>query len=212
MRSLISILSKEEQRLLLHNLNYLHMAEIQSICKKHGIPYTITIAAAAAQHRKTSEPDRKGIILQRLRHFLKTGKVQRATCFPASVLCFDPPPKKLAASNKLFYGQYDKNNLHMIALLKNLTGGKFQDGAIARILARDFWSKGNAPTFKEFANAWQKARTQHKSPNPEWAFLTDLANKRAGTDWKKLRAQKAKKVLGMLRRLPAVPIRRRSAA
>ena len=183
------------------------MGEIQSICKQHDIPYTITIAITDGQQRKTPEPDRKGVVLQRLRHFLKTGKVSEATHFPVSVVCFKPPPKKLATSDKLFYGQYNKNNRAIIALLKSLTGGKFQDGAIARILLRDFWSKGKAPSFKEFAAAWQKARAQHQRPNPEWAFLSDLADNRAGANWKKQREQKAKKALQILRQLSPRPAR-----
>ncbi|MCU1243467.1 MAG: hypothetical protein JWO71_4193 [Candidatus Acidoferrum typicum] len=85
--------------------------------------------------------------------------------------------------------------------LKDLTGGEFEDGAIARILARRFWSRGHAPTFNEYASAWLQARKQHKRPNPEWAFLADRADKRAGTDWKKMRARKAKKVMKMLAKI-----------
>ena len=83
----------------------------------------------------------------------------------------------------------------MIALMKELTDGQFRDGAIARILAREFWTRGKAPTFKEFAAAWLQAVQEHTAPNPEWAFLSDRTRGTAAKDWKKLRAKKAASVL-----------------
>jgi hypothetical protein len=89
----------------------------------------------------------------------------------------------------------------MIALLKGLTDGQFENGAIARMLARDFWSNGKAPTFREYASAWMQASREHLRPNPEWAFLSDRASKVAVADWKKLRRQKASKVLKVLNQI-----------
>jgi len=86
----------------------------------------------------------------------------------------------------------------MIALLRDLTNGRFENGAIARILARTYWSSGKATTFDEYASAWLQALREHTRPNPEWAFLSDRASKGAVPDWKKLRASKAKEVLKAL--------------
>jgi hypothetical protein len=82
-----------------------------------------------------------------------------------------------------------------------LRGGKFEDGAIARILVREYWSRGEAPTFRKYAAAWLRARKEHTKPNPEWAFLSDRAEKTAGAEWKKMRARKAKKVMRLLGKL-----------
>jgi hypothetical protein len=197
--TLISKLKQIEQQELFDDLNYLDTGEIKSFCKRHSIPYSISIETEDGSRKRTGDNDRKGVILHRVRHFLKTGVVLEETCFPATVVCFDDPPKKLTASNRLFYGQYDKTNRTIISLLKDLTDGAFEDGAVARILAREFWTRGEAPTFREFADAWLKARKEHTRPNPEWAFLSDRATKAAGTDWKRLRRSKAKKVLKILR-------------
>ena len=86
----------------------------------------------------------------------------------------------------------------MITLLKELTDGQFKNGAIARMVAREFWSSGKAPTFREYASAWIDASREHIRPNPEWAFLSDRANKVAVRDWKKLRSHKAAKVIKLL--------------
>jgi hypothetical protein len=117
------------------------------------------------------------------------------------VVCFDEPPKNIEATDRLCYGQYDKQNAGMTDLLKRLTAGKFQHGAIARFLAREFWSKGIAPTYGEFAEAWLTAKMEHKRPNPEWAFLSDKTDGKDTANWKQLRKEKARKVLEMLRQL-----------
>jgi len=93
----------------------------------------------------------------------------------------------------------------MLAVLGGLTAGRFRNGAVARILAREFWSRGTAPTFREFASAWLQAIETHARPNPEWAFLSDLADRRAGASWKVKRAQIARRVMPVLRRISAAP-------
>jgi hypothetical protein len=133
MATLLCNLTKTQQGKLLADLNYLNSIEIQSFCKKHGIPYAIVFETAEGIRRKTGEHDRKGVMLKRVRHFLKFGMVRKETCIPARVACFETP-ERLFAGDKLYYGQYRKANPQQIALLKNLTDGAFEDGAIARIL------------------------------------------------------------------------------
>ena len=197
----ISKLPKGEQRELLDNLNYLNTAEIRSFCKQHSIPYAITIETKDGGKRRTKDDDRKGVMLKRIRHFLQTGVILGETCFRATVVSFDPFPEKLTAADRLYYGQYDKANRTMLALLKDLTGGRFRNGALARILARDFWTKGEAPTFEEYASAWLQAFKEHTKPNPEWAYLSDRASNTAISGWKKLRASKASRVMKTLNRI-----------
>jgi hypothetical protein len=198
---IISTLPEHEQKELLSDLNYLNTAEIKSFCKRHSIPYAIAIETKDGQRQKTNEDDRKGVILKRIRHFLKTGAVLKETLFRATVVRLEAPPEKLTPSDRLFYGQYDKASRTMLNLLKSLTQGRFRDGTIARILARDFWSRGKAPTFKEYASAWLRAVDNHRRPNAEWAFLSDRARGTAGPDWKRLRAKKAARVMKILNQI-----------
>ena len=194
--SFISKLSKAEQRGLLDDLNYLNIAEIRSFCRRHSIPYRIAIETKDGGRRMTRDDDRKGVVLDRIRHFLQTGAILKETCFPAAVVCFDQ--RQITADDRVFYGQYDKTNRGMITLLKSLTDGEFKNGAIARMLARDFWIRGKAPTFREYASAWRRASREHLRPNPEWAFLSDRAGKGTVRDWAKLRRQKASTVMKVL--------------
>jgi hypothetical protein len=199
--SFISKLPKVERQELLDDLNYLNISEIKSFCTRHSIPYRIAIETKDGRRRMTRDDDRKGVILDRIRHFLQTGAILPETYFRASVVCFDQLSGHITADDKLFYGQYDKTNRTMTSLLKSLTDGQFEHGAIARILARDFWSSGKAPTFRDYANAWMRASREHLRPNPEWAFLSDRASKGAVRDWKKLRKQKAAKVMEVLHQI-----------
>src|SRR5260370_17562411 len=130
--------------------------------------------------------------------FDRSAVVLPETSFPAAVVSFDAQDEDVARGDRLVYGQYGKTNRAVLAILKDLTGGKFKDGATARILARDFWSRGEAPTIEAFAAAWIRATREHMRPNPEWAFLSDRANKTAGVDWKSLRNKKARRVLQIL--------------
>jgi hypothetical protein len=198
MPSPISGLSRSEQRQLLEDLNYLNMTEIKAFCNRHAIPCSIWIETTDGGRRKTKDDDRKGVVLDRIRHYLKTGKVLEPTCFPASVVCLDELPKVIRPNDRLFYGQYDKDNTAMAGLLDKLTNGQFKNGAIARILAREFWSNGIAPTFEEYALAWLKAKENHKRPNPEWAFLSDRSERKDTSNWKQQRNTKAKRALKIL--------------
>ncbi len=196
--SFISKLPKRERQELLDDLNYLNISEIKTFCERHRIPYRIAIETKDGRRRMTRDNDRKGVILDRIRHFLQTGVILEETYFRAAVVCFDQISDQITADDRLFYGQYDKTNRIMIILLKSLTDGQFENGAIARILARDFWTRGTAPTFREYASAWTRASREHLRPNPEWSFLSDKASKGNVRDWAKLRRQRASKVMKVL--------------
>jgi hypothetical protein len=90
----------------------------------------------------------------------------------------------------------------VLGVLRDLTGGRFRDGAIARIVAMEFWTRGEAPTLQAFARAWTTARAeQHRWLTPEYAYLTDLKHRRADDRWKALRAAKATSALKTLARI-----------
>src|SRR5262249_10318242 len=134
----ISRILKNQRQQLLDDLNYLNAAEIKKFCRRHAIPYTIVMQTKGGR-RKTQEDDRKGVMLGRVRHFLKTGAILKQTCPPAEVICLAPLRQEIGAPSRLHYGQYDKRNRNITALLKDLTAGHYRDGAIARILMQEFW-------------------------------------------------------------------------
>jgi hypothetical protein len=84
--------------------------------------------------------------------------------------------------------------------MKGLTDGRFRFGAVAQEVLRACWSSGDAPTYREFAVRWDEAVRDHDEPNPEWAYLSDLAHGTAGDGWKDKRVREARVALRLLRK------------
>jgi len=171
MPSLIAHLSKADRTRFLKNLNYLNVKEYQGFCDKHGIPYVIHIETKTGL-RKTSDKDRKKVVLQKIRYYLNTGKIPGPTVFPGKVVHLSK--SDLTSSTRIHFGQYDKKNRKFIQFIKSLTHGAFKNGMIARVVLRDFWANGIAPTLGQFAEAWMLAEKNNPKYHPEAAYLSDL--------------------------------------
>ena len=114
-------------------------------------------------------------------------------------------PVRLGPRDRLYYRWYAKEFEGVMRLLRDLTAGRFKDGAVARVLAMEFWTRGEAPTFEEFARSWTKAKAeQYRLLTPEYAYLTDLRHHRADGEWKAVRKAKAKSALKTLARVAPV--------
>ena len=214
MPNFLSKLTKGEQARLLEELNYMNLDEIRGFCLPRGIPYRIVAEYSNGKIKATKDTDRKPIVLARVRRYLTTGEVGHASCIPVEIVREEKPPARLGPRDRLYYRWYAKEHEGVIRLLRELTAGWFQDGAVARVVAMAFWTRGQAPTFDEFARSWMKAKTeQHRLLTPEYAYLTDVKHRRADDDWKALRTAKAKSALKTLARItpsPAAAARRLS--
>ncbi len=204
MQSLLSKLRESQRTELLENIYYLNMQELRGFCDAHGIPYAIYFETGDGRVRKSRDADRKGVVIDRVVHFLNTGTIKPRTVFTQSVVSFDPMPPVLVESDRVLYGQYKDSDPSLLKLMKRLTDGKFEAGAISQEVLRACWTRGEAPTYREFAQLWIAAREAHTKPNPEWAFLTDRAKGLAGTDWKQVRNAKAAAAIETLRKLSRV--------
>jgi hypothetical protein len=205
MPNLLSQLTKAEQIRFLEELNYMNLEEIRGFCSARGIPYRIVAEYPNGRVRATKDTDRKPIVLARVRRYLTTGDVGLPTRIPAAIVRAENPPVRLAPGDRLYYRWYAKEHKGVMRLLEELTAGRFQDGAVARVLAMEFWTRGEAPTLEEFAQSWTKAKTEeHRLLTPEYAYLTDLKHQRADDDWKALRTAKAKSALKTLARIAPV--------
>jgi hypothetical protein len=205
MSNLLSQLTKNEQARLLEALNYMNLEEIRGFCSKRGIPYRIVAEYPNGKVKATVDTDRKPIVLARVRRYLMTGRAGQPTCIPAKIVREKNPSARLEARDRLYYRWYAKEFEGVMRLLSDLTGGRFRDGAVARVVAMEFWTRGEAPTFEEFARSWTKAKAEeHRLLTPEYAYLTDLRDKRVGDDWKAMRKAKAKSALETLARIDPV--------
>src|SRR6187549_1909581 len=210
MANFLSRLTKSERARLLEELNYMHLEEIRGFCSERGIPYRIVAEHSNGQVKATKDTDRKPIVLARIRRYLRTGQVARPTRISERIVREENPPARLGPRDRLYYRWYAREFEGVMRLLRDLTGGRFRDGAVARVLAMDFWTRGEAPTFEEFARSWTKAKAEEdRLVTPEYAYLTDLRHQRAGGDWKALRKAKAKSALKTLARIAPVGARER---
>lgn len=206
-QNLLSELTRSERARFLEALNYLNLEEIRGFCSRRGIPYRILAEYPSGKLKATKDTDRKPIVLARIRRYLATGDVGQATIIPAKIVREKNPPARLAPRDRLYYRWYSKEHQGVLRLLRELTAGRFKDGALARVLVMEFWTRGEAPTLDEFARSWTKAKTDgHELEllTPEYAYLTDLKRGRAGVDWKAVRAGKAKSALKTLARIAPV--------
>jgi hypothetical protein len=205
MSNLLSQLTKSAQARLLEDLNYMNLEEIRGFCAARGIPYRIVAECANGEVRATKDTDRKPIVLARVRRYLTTGHVGQPTRIAAQIVREEDPPARLGPRDRLYYRWYAKQFGGVMQVLRDLTGGRFRDGAVARVLAMEFWTRGEAPTFEEFARAWTKAKAEEfRLLTPEYAYLTDLQHRRTDGDWKALRKAKAKSALETLARIAPV--------
>ena len=202
MSNFLSQLTKSEQVRLLEELNYMNLEEIRGFCAERGIPYKIVAESSNGKVTATKDTDRKPIVLARVRRYLATGKVGPPTRIPAEIVREENPPARLGPRDRLYYRWYAKEHEGVMRLLRDLTAGRFRDGAVARVLAMEFWTRGEAPTFDEFAGSWTKAKTEEQMLlSPEYAYLTDLKHRRANGDWKTVRTAKANSALKTLARI-----------
>jgi hypothetical protein len=201
----LSRLTKRERAGLLEELNYMNLEEIRGFCSARAIPYRIVAEYSNGKVKATKDTDRKPIVLARVRRYLMTGDAGQPTRISAQIVREENPPPRLGPRDRLYYRWYAKEFEGVMRLLRDLTGGRFRDGAVARVVAMDFWTHGEAPTFEEFARSWTKAKAeQHRLLTAEYAYLTDLRHQRAGGNWKALRKAKAKSAMETLARIAPV--------
>src|SRR4029450_5149848 len=205
MSNFLSQLTASARARLLEELNYMNLEEIRGFCSERGIPYKIVAEYSNGKVKATKDTDRKPIVLARVRRYLRTGKVGQPPRISAQIVREENPPARLGPRDRLYYRWYAKEFEGVLRLLRDLTGGRFRDGAVARGLAMEFWTRGEGHTCREFARSWTKAKAEeHQLLTPEYAYLTDLKHHRADGDWKALRRAKAKSALETLARIAPV--------
>jgi len=206
MSNFLSQLTASERARLLEELNYMNLEEIRGFCSERGIPDRIVAESANGTVKATKDIDRKPIVLARVRRYLTTGHVGQPTRIPAQIVREGSPPTRPGPRDRLYYRWYAKEFEGVMRLRRDLTAGRFKDGAVARVVAMEFWTRGEAPTFEAFARSWTTAKAEaHRLLTPEYAYLTDLRHQRADGNWKVLRKAKANAALEKLATI--VPVR-----
>lgn len=200
-------ISKAERASLEAEAQYLNLEEMRAFCQTHRLALYIHEEKLDGKLRRTSDRDRKDIVLRRILSYALDGKRIGPTVYARTVVADGPLPSPLTARTRVRYGQYEKKNPEFVEALQRLTDGAFELGMIARLVLRDFWTAGEAPTLRQFADAWVIAKNEHTAPRPEGAYLVDLARGTAGPDWKAHRIRTARSAM---RRMNALIVGRDS--
>lgn len=195
-----SLVSGAEKALLREYVAYLNLEEMGAFCRAHDLPIYIHVERPTGELRRTGDRDRKDVVLGRILALALEGARLGPTIYESGVVSEKPLPAKLSSRVRLHYGQYDKHNPELMSSLRGLTDGAFTNGMIARLVLRDFWTAGRAPTLRAFADAWVRARATHSEPRPEAAYLANPHRGEAGPDWKTVRHRKASVALAILER------------
>ncbi len=85
---MLDFLSNAEQQQFYENLNYMNTEELRSICDQLHIPYHIHLETVKGI-KKTADCDRKGVIITRLKEYIKQGKAGAPTLYQQSVMGTD---------------------------------------------------------------------------------------------------------------------------
>lgn len=195
-----SKLDRAETRQLVECAQYLNLEEMRDYCARNGLALMIHVERPDGTLRRTSDRDRKDVVVARIVQFALHGECDGPTVYRADVVSSAPLPARITSRTRVRYNQYEKKNPRFVETLEKLTGGEFQTGMIARLVLRDFWTEGRAPTMAEFAEAWLRATEAHTRPRPEGAYLVDRWRGEAGANWKDVRRKNARKALRLLER------------
>jgi len=116
----------------------------------------------------------KGDLVERIVHFLKTGRVKEMPSIPTISRARPGFVYALAPEEKMLHGAY-KNDARTRAFFKQLIGEHFHFTAHGIDWLRERWLAGAPPTYAEFARMWQevyeKGKTEKPVPKDEWAYI-----------------------------------------
>lgn len=195
MNTLLSKLTKKKKDVLFEALYYMNMQEIKDLCKIYDLPCQ----------------DKKGIIIDRIKHFMQTGEVLPKKKVPPISFAKKDVTYPLKPNTLILKGAY-RNNLKTRKFFQTLIGELFHFTAFGQDWILDRWQRGKPPTYIEFAKYWQQQYVHRKKsvakPKQEWAYLSfmqrfqknqPLASKvQATVAWEKTRAEKVAKVRSIL--------------
>lgn len=139
-------------------LHYMKMGELKEICLQLGITY---------QGQKAER-------IQHIISFLQGEEIKKPSSLPQVSKAKKGVSYPLAKDTLILSGSY-KNDAATRSFLKTLIGDYFHFTAFGQDWIKERWIQGNPPTYREFAEYWQKefqTRKQRKAtPKKEWAYL-----------------------------------------
>ena len=188
-------ISVQDQALLQEALYYMKMAELKKVCLMLSLPHA----------------DTKMNLITRIMTFVSVGIITLPAVIPATSQAKNYSRQPLEPTALMLYGSY-KNDAQARAFFKKIIGNHFHFTAYGIDWLNERWHAGNPPTYQEFADYWIKETTKRKfdkpEPKDEWQYINflqkmayeypDLPKSDLMVAWKKLQAEKARKVFQLL--------------
>lgn len=194
----MNTISDQVLKELFDALHYMNMKELRAFCKSQSIPST----------------EKKAALIEKIMHFVKTGKILPVKEFPANAFAKKGTPYPLEPRTKILHGSF-KNDLKTRNFFKKLIGNHFHFTAFGIDWIEERWFAGNPPTYQEFATMWQREYERRKKtkaqPKKEWALLNfmqryqeehaNASKQEVMSAWKKEREKQAKRAQELLKKL-----------
>lgn len=189
-------MSVKELKELNDSLHFLKMAELRRLCLKLKLP----------------KNGKKASIIHRIVTFIKTGDVLHEAPIPDKSRAQKGGKYPLAPDTLILFGNY-KNDLKTRIFIKSLVGSHFHFTAFGVDWIHDCWMKGKPPTYKQFADFWEKETKRRLEspvdPKQEWAYLSfiqrylkdfpNASRQKIYLEWEKERRLQVKKVTEILK-------------
>lgn len=143
---------------LQNSLCYLHVSELKDYCDRLNL----------------SIKGKKLDLINRVVHFVQTNEKIDLLPYPANSVAKGRKNIPLTLEALMLKGAY-KNDLKNRLFLKTIIGEHFHFTAFGIDWLENRWLAGNPPTYKEFADMWNREyefRKSHGSkPKDEWAYI-----------------------------------------
>lgn len=189
------LLNKSDISQLHDSLHFLHVSELKEICTQLSF----------------STAEKKARIIKQILLFIQTGNTGFVKQIPSSSKRQKGMDYPLLPETKMVYGVY-KIDARTRSFFKELIGPHFHYTVYGLDWIKERWLSGNPPTYKEFAEFWQKEYTTRKGQKgplkQEWAYMNFIRNfseknpsssrKELLLEWEKARKiefQKVQKIL-----------------
>ena len=190
-------LSNQDLKELFDALHFMNMKELRQWCNTHNIP----------------SKENKVALIEKIMHFIKTGAILPVQELPAISRAQKGKDYPLHEGTLILLGFF-KNDLKTRNFFKKLIGNHFHFTAFGIDWINERWQAGKPPTYKEFAQMWQREYERRKKtkaqPKKEWALLTfiqqyqeknhDASKQEVMHAWKKEREKQVKRAQELLKK------------
>jgi len=139
-------LSPAQRKRLAEDIYYLNITELRRFCEAHVIPYMIYLERPDGRIVQTRDADRKGVVIERILQFLRTGMIPPKTIFRKSAIATQRADNPPTESDRVLYHRFRNHDPEILELMKRLTAEKFEFGAVAQEVLCACWSRNEAPT------------------------------------------------------------------